>query len=440
MRRHARNLLYLCLPPAIAVLAACRTGAPADQAARGDTVAANDAQRAPAQAQRVLPGLEVLVRDSAHLVRDRRVGLITNHTAVTTGGQHAVDYLRAQGVNLVALFGPEHGVRGDVEAGLKIEDNRDPETGIPVYSLYGRTQRPTAQMLQGVDVLMFDIQDIGARPYTYVWTMAMAMEEAARRNIPFIVLDRPNPITARVDGPLMQMDVREVTQVITGYYKVPLRHGMTVGEVAMYYNTDASVGADLRVIPVDGWRGGTWFDDAGLPWLNPSPNIRSLDGALKYAGMVLAEATNLSVGRGTDAPFTYLGAPWLDAGRVVEAANRYDLPGVRLDTVRLTPDSPDPNAWVPFRGQNVRFVRLTVTDRDAFDSSFTALVLLSEIRRQHPQQFNVTNEGFTQMIGSRWARQAFDRGEDPRVIQQRWQEETREWMAVRDRYRLYPAP
>jgi uncharacterized protein YbbC (DUF1343 family) len=284
MRRHARTLLYLCLPPAIAVMAACRTGAPADQAARGDTVAANDAQRAPAQGQRVLPGLEVLVRDSAHLVRDRRVGLITNHTAVTTGGQHAVDYLRAHGVNLVALFGPEHGVRGDVEAGLKIEDNRDPETGIPVYSLYGQTQRPTAQMLQGVDVLMFDIQDIGARPYTYVWTMAMAMEEAAKRNIPFIVLDRPNPITARVDGPLMQMDVREVTQVITGYYKVPLRHGMTVGEVAMYYNTDAGVGADLRVIPVDGWNGGVWFDDAGLPWLNPSPNIRSLDGALKYAG------------------------------------------------------------------------------------------------------------------------------------------------------------
>jgi uncharacterized protein YbbC (DUF1343 family) len=267
----------------------------------------------------------------------------------------------------------------------------------------------------------------------------MAIDEAARHRIPFIVLDRPNPITDRIDGPLMHRDVRDVTQVITGYYMVPLRHGMTAGEIAMYYNADANVGADLRVIPADGWRGGRWWDETELPWLNPSPNIRSLDAALKYAGMVLAEATNLSVGRGTDAPFSYLGAPWMDAGRVVAAAAGYDLPGVRLDTVTMVPDSPDPGAWVPHRGENVRFVRLTVTDREAYDSSWTALVLLSEIRRLHPQQFRVTNVGFTQMIGSNWARQAFDRGADPREIQRRWQQEAEEWREVRERYRLYPS-
>jgi uncharacterized protein YbbC (DUF1343 family) len=435
MRRHQPTLLLLCLFAGTAALVGCPRGAPAGQVARDeaprDTAVAADA--------RVLPGLEVLLRDSSHLVQGRRVGLITNHTGVTTDGQHAVDYLRAQGVNLVALFGPEHGVRGDVEAGVKIEHGRDPETGIPVYSLYGQTQRPTAEMLRGVDVLLFDVMDIGARPYTYVWTMAMAIDEAARHRIPFIVLDRPNPITDRIDGPLMHRDVRDVTQVITGYYMVPLRHGMTAGEIAMYYNADANVGADLRVIPADGWRGGRWWDETELPWLNPSPNIRSLDAALKYAGMVLAEATNLSVGRGTDAPFSYLGAPWMDAGRVVAAAAGYDLPGVRLDTVTMVPDSPDPGAWVPHRGENVRFVRLTVTDREAYDSSWTALVLLSEIRRLHPQQFRVTNVGFTQMIGSNWARQAFDRGADPREIQRRWQQEAEEWREVRERYRLYPS-
>jgi uncharacterized protein YbbC (DUF1343 family) len=435
MRRHQPTLLLLCLFAGTAALVGCPRGAPAGQVARDEA----PRDTAVAAGARVLPGLEVLLRDSSHLVQGRRVGLITNHTGVTTDGQHAVDYLRAQGVNLVALFGPEHGVRGDVEAGVKVEHGRDPETGIPVYSLYGQTQRPTAEMLRGVDVLLFDVMDIGARPYTYVWTMAMAIDEAARHRIPFIVLDRPNPITDRIDGPLMHRDVRDVTQVITGYYMVPLRHGMTAGEIAMYYNADANVGADLRVIPADGWHGGRWWDETELPWLNPSPNIRSLDAALKYAGMVLAEATNLSVGRGTDAPFSYLGAPWMDAGRVVEAAAGYDLPGVRLDTVTLVPDSPDPGAWVPHRGEDVRFVRLTVTDREAYDSSWTALVLLSEIRRLHPQQFRVTNVGFTQMIGSNWARQAFDRGADPREIQRRWQQEADEWREVRERYRLYPA-
>ncbi|HEX7243638.1 MAG TPA: DUF1343 domain-containing protein [Longimicrobiaceae bacterium] len=416
--------------------AACR----AAPAPRDTPAGAGRATQRAAQDTRVLTGLEVLVRDSLHLVRGKRVGLITNQTALSTTGEHAADLLaRTPGVRLTALFGPEHGIRGDIEAGKKIESGRDEKTGVPVYSLYGRTQRPTDEMLREVDVLLFDIQDIGARPYTFVWTMAMAMEEAAKRNIPFVVLDRPNPITARIDGPLMHMDVREVTQVITGYYAVPLRHGMTSGEVARYYNEDAKVGARLHVVPAAGWRGDEWFDRTGLRWINPSPNIRSADAALKYSGLVLAEATNLSTGRGTEAPFSYLGAPWMDAARVLEQTRRYELPGVRLDTVGFVPNSPDPNAWVPFRGERVRAVRLTVTDRERFDPVFTALVLLTEVKRLHPTQFRITNEGFTQMIGSRWARAAFDRGEDPRVIAQRWRQEVQEWSAKRDRYRLYPA-
>ncbi|MBV9774655.1 MAG: DUF1343 domain-containing protein, partial [Gemmatimonadetes bacterium] len=340
---------------------------------------------------------------------------------------------------LVALFGPEHGLRGTAAPGEEVASGRDERTGLPVHSLYGATRKPTPEMLRGIDVLVFDMQDIGARPYTFVWTMAMAMEAAAAQKIPFVVLDRPNPITAAADGPPMHMDVRNVTQVITGYYTVPLRHGMTAGEVARYYNADAKIGADLHVVPAAGWRGNMWFDQTGLPWVSPSPNIRSLDAALKYSGMVLAEATNLTVGRGTDAPFTYLGAPWMNATAVLARARTYNLPGVRLDTVGFVPSSPDPKAYIPFRGERVHAIRLTVTDRDRFDPPLTALVLLTEIRRLHPTQFKITDDGFTQMIGSRWARQAFDRGDDPRQIARRWEQELAQWETVRNRYRLYPA-
>lgn len=430
-----RSLLVAALATVCAAFACQTPPPPADTASEAAAVAEVPT---PGQAE-VLPGLEVLLRDSLALVRGKRVGLLTNQSAVTRSGESGIDLLaRSPEVDLVALYGPEHGLRGGIEGGARIESGRDAATGLPVFSLYGKTQRPTPEMLRGVDILLFDMQDIGARPYTFVWTMAMAMEAAAAQGIPFVVLDRPNPITAAVDGPLMGMEMRGVGQPITGYYPVPLRHGMTVGEIARYVNREYRVGADLHVVPTVGWRGDEWFDQTGLPWVNPSPNIRSLDAALKYSGLVLAEATNLSVGRGTDAPFSYLGAPWMDASAVLAAARRYDLPGVQLDTVRLVPDSPDPNAWVPFRGETMRAIRLTVTDRDAYRPVLTALVLLSEIQRLHPGEFRILNDGFTQMLGSRWARQAFEHGDDPLEIYQRWEEELRAWTPIRDRYRLYP--
>jgi uncharacterized protein YbbC (DUF1343 family) len=385
---------------------------------------------------RVTPGLEVLLRDSLQLVRGKRVGFVTNQTAITTSGESGIDLLAASpDFELVALYGPEHGLRGGVEGGQKIESGRDEKTGHPVHSLYGKTQKPTPAMLQGVEVLLFDMQDIGARPYTFVWTMAMAMEAAAAQKIPFIVLDRPNPITALTEGPLMEMAMRNVGQPITGYYPVPLRHGMTVGEIARYINGEYGVGAELHVVPAAGWRGSMWFDQTGLPWIDPSPNIRSLDAALSYAGLVLSEATNLTVGRGTDAPFSYLGAPWLDTPALLARVARYELPGVRLDSARFTPEG---EGWVPFRGEPVRAVRFTITDRDAYRPVLMTLVLLSEIKRLHPNEFKVTNEGFTQMLGSRWARAAFDRGADPLEIWRRWEGENAEWLKVKERYRMYP--
>jgi uncharacterized protein YbbC (DUF1343 family) len=384
----------------------------------------------------VVPGLEILLRDSAHLVRGKRVGFLTNQSAVTSAGASGIDLLHASPlVNLVALYGPEHGLRGGIEGGVRIASGIDDRTGVPVHSLYGTVQRPTPAMLQGVDVLLFDMQDIGARPYTFVWTMAMAMEAAAAQRIPFIVLDRPNPITARMEGPLMQMEMRTVAQPITGYFPVPLRHGMTVGEIARYINSEYDIGAQLAVIPASGWRGGAWFDETGLPWIDPSPNIRSLDAALTYSGLVLFEATNLSVGRGTDAPFSYVGAPWLDTGRLLRTVAAYDMPGVVLDTVRFVPRG---EGWVPFRGENVRAIRIRITDREAYLPVWMTLVLMTEIRRQHPAQFRITNDGMTQMLGSRWARQALDRGDDPHDTWRRWQAELERWSAVRDRYRIYP--
>jgi uncharacterized protein YbbC (DUF1343 family) len=386
-------------------------------------------------AARVVPGLEVLLRDSVHLVRGRRVGFVTNQTAITSTGESGIDLLHASpDVQLVALYGPEHGLRGGIEGGVRIAGGIDERTGVTVHSLYGATQRPTPAMLRGVDVLLFDMQDIGARPYTFVWTMAMAMEAAAAQRIPFIVLDRPNPITGVMEGPLMEMAMRTVAQPITGYFPVPLRHGMTVGEIARYINGEFGVGADLTVIPAAGWRSSQWFDETGLPWLDPSPNIRSLDAALTYSGLVLLEATNLTVGRGTDAPMSYAGAPWLDTGGLLQRLARYDMPGVAFDTVRFVPRG---EGWVPFRGETVRAVRFRITDRDAYRPVWMALVLLTEIRKAHPNDFRITNDGMTQMLGSRWARQAVDRGEEPHVIWERWQAELARWAPVRDRYALY---
>jgi uncharacterized protein YbbC (DUF1343 family) len=422
----------------IAILAVAALLVPACGASQqnGDTGQAGmPAQERSAGAARVVPGLEVLLRDSLHLVRGRRVGFLTNHTAITSTGESGIDLLHASpDIRLVALYGPEHGLRGGVEGGVKIESGIDERTGVPVHSLYGATQRPTPEMLRGVDVLLFDMQDIGARPYTFVWTMAMAMEAAAAQRIPFIVLDRPNPITGRTEGPLMEMAMRTVAQAITGYFPVPLRHGMTVGEVARYINAEYDIGADLTVVPAAGWRADVWFDETGLPWVDPSPNIRSLEAATSYAGLVLLEATNLTVGRGTDAPFSYVGAPWLDPAALIERMSAYDIAGVALDTIRLVPQG---EGWVPFRGENVRAVRIRITDRELYRPVWMTLVMMTEIRRQHPDEFRILNDGMTQMLGSRWARQAVDRGDDPHTIWQRWEAQLQEWNVVRDRYSLY---
>ena len=287
------------------------------------------AQTAPA---RVRTGLEVLLTDSLHLVQGKRVGLLTNHSGRLPDGTSTIDALfKAPGVKLVALFGPEHGLRGMAKAGETVGNAVDSATDVPIFSLYGAVHAPTPEMLKNVDVLVYDIQDVGARVYTFQWTMAAAAEAAGKANIPFVILDRPNPVRAdRVDGGVLDMAFKSGV----GMYPVSLRYGLTPGELGRYLVGEQHLKADIRVVPMQGYRRSMYYEDTGLPWVNPSPNLRNTDASLLYTGTVFFEGTNLSEGRGTDDPFAQAGASWLtDAGAIAAELNGRKIPGVRFDSI-----------------------------------------------------------------------------------------------------------
>lgn len=380
----------------------------------------------------LVTGAENLLTDSLHLVAHRRVGLITNHTALTRDGVHTIDLLNAHPeIQLTALFAPEHGLRGSADAGVHIRDGIDSRTGLPVRSLYGPTLKPTRAMLADIDVLLFDMLDISARTYTYVWTMTHALEAAAEQSIPFIVLDRPNPVTGRASGPLPTLEGLRTGPAITGHYPVPFRHGMTPGELARYVNDEFDIGADLRVVPMDGWQRSIWYDQTGLPWVNPSPNIRSLEAALNFTGLGSLEATALSLGRGTEAPFTLLGAPWLDARTLVRRLEQYEIEGIRFSTTEFVPNG---EGWMQFRGQRVPGIRLEILDRDQYDPSYTALVLLTEIYRLHPR--NIGMRSMKHVLDD-WTTDEIRRGIPPAQIRARWERAVEEWTDRTARFRLY---
>jgi uncharacterized protein YbbC (DUF1343 family) len=329
----------------------------------------------------VRPGVDVLRDEVPNALKGKRVGLITNHTGTDRSGTSTIDVLTAHPeVNLVALYAPEHGIRGVAAPGEHIASGVDEKTGLPIHSLYGETEKPTPQSLEGVDALVFDIQDIGTRQYTYISTMALAMQAAAEKGIPFVVLDRPNPIGGtHVEGNIL--DPRFSSFV--GIYPIPVRHGMTTGELAQLFNREFEIGANLTVVPVEGWTRDMWFDETGLPWVNPSPNIRSLEAAIHYPGTVFFEATNLSEGRGTELPFHQTGAPWLRAEEVVRAMSAMDLPGVRFEAVQFPVEA----GARKFPGQTIPGVRLILTDRESYQPVKTSLLLIDAIRRLHPSEF-----------------------------------------------------
>jgi uncharacterized protein YbbC (DUF1343 family) len=385
----------------------------------GAQAAQNDDARAG-----VLAGIDVLVRDDFRQLAGRKVGLITNQTGVDRDGRWTAELLSsAPNVELVALFSPEHGLRGVLDR--KVADSTDALTGLKVYSLYGETNRPTPEMLEGIDTLVFDIQDIGTRFYTYIATMGYAMEEAARHNIRFVVLDRPNPITGvRVSGPLSDRE-----GLLTAYHRIPLVHGMTVGELARMFNAERGINADLEVVRMEGWRRSTWFDETLLLWVNPSPNMRSLTEAALYPAIGLIEACDVSVGRGTDTPFERFGAPWIEPRRLAARLDGLGLAGVRFVPFRFTPEASK------FKGQECGGVQIILTDRDAFDPLEAGLSIVRELKDLFGDSFDVDH--VDRLLFNRAVLDAVKSSTGQTRYAPMWQDEFQDFMARRAKYLLY---
>ncbi|HEY7612710.1 MAG TPA: DUF1343 domain-containing protein [Gemmatimonadales bacterium] len=379
----------------------------------------------------VRPGIEVLLADSARLVRARRVGLVTNQSGVDASGVSDVVRLRAAGVRLVALFSPEHGFRGAAEPGAAVASSVDSATGLPIYSLYGRTSAPTDAMLAGIDLLLVDLQDAGARYYTYITTTVDVMKAAAGVGIPVVVLDRPDPIGGAVQGNVLE----EAHVSPVGRLRVPMRHGLTLGEMARLARADLGIGGELTVVPVAGWQRAMALDQTGLPFIPPSPNLRTLESLFHYPGTCLFEGTNLSVGRGSDAPFEQVGAPWLDTAAVLADLRRAAPPGVRARAVAFTPVRPGDGKYADTL---LAGIRLEVTDRAAYDPTATAVQLLSAIRRRHAREFAWIPKHFDRLAGTTKLREAIDAGTAPAVIVSGWEPARREFLARRRAVLLYP--
>jgi uncharacterized protein YbbC (DUF1343 family) len=385
-----------------------------------------------ARRSEVALGVEVLLRDSLQVLQGKRVGLITNHTGRDRVGTSSVDLLnRAPGVRLTALFGPEHGIRGVAADGVTIASTVDSATGVPIYSLYGDTKVPTAEMLRDVDVLVYDIQDVGARVYTFVWTMALAAEAAGKAGKKFVVLDRPNPIRGdRIEGGVLRPEFRS----FVGQYPVALRYGLTAGELLRYLVGTGQVRADITVVPMQGWRQSMWWEETGIPWVNPSPNMRSVDAALLYTGIVFFEATNVSEGRGTEKPFQLVGASWLtDAGAIARELTTKGLPGVRFDSTSRTIAS-----GAKFGGQTIPMIEITVTDRNAVRPAELGAFMLRAIYRRHPREFAWREQGIERLSGSRALRQAVEREGGVEALLPVWRAESEEFARQAAGYRLYP--
>jgi len=353
---------------------------------------------------RVRLGIEVLLSDSVHLIRGKRVGLITNHSGITPDGRSSIDLLhRARDVRLTALFAPEHGIRGQAAAGERIATTVDSATGVPVYSLYGETRVPSAEMLKDVDVLLYDIQDVGARVYTFQWTMALSAEAAGKLGRPFIVLDRPNPVRGDVvEGGVLDSTFRS----FVGQFPVALRYGLTPGELLRYLVGTGQVKADIKVVPMSGYRRDMWWEETGLPWRNPSPNIRSPDAALLYTGTVVFEGTNLSEGRGTAFPFQLIGAGWLnDAGAIARELNRRRIPGVVFDSTIVTVE--EGQKW---GGQRIPMIAIAVSDRMEVRPYRIGLELLREIYQRHKGEFQWRINSIDRLSGSIRFREAVELG------------------------------
>lgn len=374
----------------------------------------------------VLTGIDVLERDGFKQLAGMRVGLVTNHTGRNRAGRATIDVLhKAPGVKLVALFSPEHGIRGLADE--KVSDSKDGQTGLPIYSLYGETRRPKSEHLKDLDALVFDIQDIGTRFYTYISTLGYVMEEAAKARVPVIVLDRPNPIGGiEVEGPIADADRLSFTV----YHTVPVRHGMTIGELAQLFNAQRKIECDLRIVKMDGWRRSMWLDETNLTWTNPSPNMRSLTEATLYPGVGLLETTNVSVGRGTDTPFELIGAPWIDGQQLASYLNNRGIAGVRFVPVRFTPRSS------VFKDEECSGVNAIITDRARFRPLVAGLEIAVGLRKLYSSQWKIDN--YLRLLANSDSLERLKRGETANEIARSWETRLGEFRKARAGVLLYP--
>jgi uncharacterized protein YbbC (DUF1343 family) len=393
---------------------------------------------------KVRPGITILLGDSIQLIRGKRIGLLTNQTGINEKGRSDIDLLRDKkardaAVSLVQLFSPEHGLRG-TEDRTNIASGIDQQSGLPVYSLYGQqTMAPPDSLLSKLDALVFDLQDIGTRTWTYVGAMVYSMRAAARLHKPFIVLDRPNPISGYIiEGPVLDSALANPEDPTPGragqayaLWPIPLRHGMTMGELALYFNDVLKIHANLHVVPAQGWRRDVWFDLTGLPWVKPSPNMPDLHSAILYPGLVAFESTNLSVGRGTLQAFQRVGAPWLNAAATVALLKDREIPGVRFFNESFTPVNPSDGKY---GGQTIPGIKIVVINRSALQSARVGASLLWAINKTAGNKLTIENRGFDLRFGSPAVRQALLRGDDPDVLIDR---EYKAAYAFRDATRQY---
>jgi uncharacterized protein YbbC (DUF1343 family) len=359
-------------------------------------------------------GLDVLVADRPELVRGRRIGIVSNPNGVTSRLESIVEALPRIGAQVVALFGPEHGIRGAAQAGDHVGSSVDPVSGLPIHSLYGATHRPAPEMLHGLDLLVYDMQDAGARFYTYLYTMAHCMEAARDAGLPMLVLDRPNPLNGvSLEGPVIEPELNS----FVGNHGIPTRYGLTIGELAHYFNTAGGIGCDLTVVPTAGWQREWWYEQTGLPWVLPSPNLPTPDSCLAFAGICPLEGTNVSEGRGTTRPFELLGAPWVDAPTLERTLNERNLLGVGFRACHFVP------SFSKWQGEVCHGVQLHVLDRATFRPVRTGLEVLITLRRLWPQQFAWRNDGqpADRLLGDRRIRAGIDAGHSPEEIEAQWQ-------------------
>ncbi len=384
----------------------------------------------PTSPAKVSIGIDQLIQQDFQPIAGLRIGLITNHTGQTRDGVSTIDVLhRTDRCRLVCLFSPEHGLRGTADE--KVSSSTDTTTGLPIYSLYGETQKPLPEMLHGLDALVFDIQDIGTRFYTYIGTMALCMQAAKQQGLRFVVLDRPNPIGGlKVEGAIPPP---EQCGGLTSIYPIPTRHGMTVGELAGLFNEHFGIRCQLEVVRMSGWQRGMYFDQTGLKWVNPSPNMKTLAGAIFYPGLGICEATNLSVGRGTDHPFEMYGAPWLKADAVCEILNSREIPGIHFDPVVFTPTTPGH----PYKDAKCLGVRAVIEDRNQLNSTLAGLHLIQVIAQVHPTEFK-SRGGFNTLSGASdlWSRLVEEK-QSPGEILKAWEGALEEFRKVRERFLLY---